>query len=90
MPDVREHTPEIVYDESDPEHIAPPAEVCWGCSDPEKGIWVPASFCQKAKAAMEERLTPSRSGLPTPRPSPSSATSGASWPCAAGTPWPSS
>lgn len=28
-------------------------DVCEGCSDPEAGIWVPASFCSAAKADMD-------------------------------------
>ncbi len=31
-----------------------PAEVCMECSNPETGEWVPVSFCDKAKAAMDD------------------------------------
>lgn len=29
-----------------------PGEVCPACSDPGQGRWVPASFCERASAAM--------------------------------------
>lgn len=28
-------------------------DVCSGCSDPDNGVWVPASFCEAAKADMD-------------------------------------
>jgi hypothetical protein len=45
-----EHRPELVY--FDKWHVETPAEVCWGCSDPEVGRWVPASFCSRARALL--------------------------------------
>lgn len=30
------------------------AEVCMGCSDPDNGVWVPVTFCQRAKAQMTD------------------------------------
>lgn len=47
-----EHVPEVVYDTADPDHIAPPSEICWGCSDIEAGRLVPASFCPEAKSKL--------------------------------------
>ncbi|MGA5598354.1 hypothetical protein ACPCSE_29390 [Streptomyces cellulosae] len=47
-----EHVPEVVYDTADPYHLAPPSEICLGCSDLEAGHLVPASFCEEAKARM--------------------------------------
>lgn len=47
-----EHKPVIVYDKVDPEKIMIPAEVCEACSDWEAGVWVPAPFCEQAKALL--------------------------------------
>jgi hypothetical protein len=55
-----EHAPELVYsggawyddDEDHAWHVSIPAEICRACSDPEAGIWVPASFCPQARARM--------------------------------------
>jgi hypothetical protein len=49
--DVMQHVPEIVY--FDEWHVTIPAEVCRGCSDPDAGRWVPASFCPAAAAVMK-------------------------------------
>lgn len=47
-----EHRPVVLYDDADPEHIAPPSEVCETCSNIEAGVLVPAPFCSHAKAKM--------------------------------------
>lgn len=47
-----EHVPEVVYDTADPYHIAPPSEICWGCSDLEAGRLVPVTFCEEAKSKL--------------------------------------
>jgi hypothetical protein len=44
-----EHVPEVVYDTADPDHIAPPSEICLGCSDLASGRLVPVTFCEEAK-----------------------------------------
>jgi hypothetical protein len=45
-----EHYPEVIY--FDEYHTETPAEVCMACSDPENGIWVPASFCEISREIM--------------------------------------
>jgi hypothetical protein len=47
----------IPHDESDPLHVGTPAEICRGCSDLPAGRYVPVSFCEQAKAAMEKGST---------------------------------
>jgi hypothetical protein len=34
------------------ERFGPKAEVCWQCSDPDAGVWVPVSFCPDAAATL--------------------------------------
>jgi hypothetical protein len=48
-----QHVPVTVHDRSDPEKIAPPAEVCEACSDLDNGKLVPVTFCEEAKSKME-------------------------------------
>lgn len=48
MSDTREHYPVDLQDDL---RWATQGEVCWGCSDPEAGSWVPVSFCPQALAA---------------------------------------
>lgn len=54
-----EHVPDIIYfDEFDDLidcTVSIPAEVCEACSDYLNGHWVPASFCDQAKAVMKAR-----------------------------------
>jgi hypothetical protein len=47
-----EHEPGVVYDTADPEHIAPPSEICLGCSDLESGRLVPVTFCKEAESKL--------------------------------------
>lgn len=47
-----EHVSEVVY--FDEWHVTTPAEICAACSDPERGVWVPVSFC--TLAAEKERV----------------------------------
>lgn len=38
----------IVHIYHTPDRFGASGEVCWGCSDPEFGRWVPVSFCPEA------------------------------------------
>jgi hypothetical protein len=49
------HFPVLYRPEGDSRHTIP-AEVCSACSDFEVGRLVPASFCEQAKAVMEEEV----------------------------------
>lgn len=46
-----EHRPTLVHFE---DRHSYPAEVCWGCSDPESGQWVPVTQCTTAKSRMND------------------------------------
>lgn len=44
------HEPVLVY--FDAERVTTPAHVCWRCSDPDAGRWVPVSQCVEAAAQL--------------------------------------
>jgi hypothetical protein len=48
-----EHVPVPMY--FDEFRVTTPGEVCLACSDPDIGLWVPASFCERASQVMETR-----------------------------------
>lgn len=39
------HEADYMYSPDDPDHLAPPADLCFTCSDFEGGRWVPIGFC---------------------------------------------
>lgn len=55
LSDLEGHYPAQIgkYDEEGWRSFGPIGEVCAGCSDEERGVWVPVSYCEIAWAKFQ-------------------------------------